>query len=363
MPVYIYRMLDERLAILLSRKLSGEASADELTELNALLKNNPSEEYFVSLLNSYWGGYAPEPLFDHDTHFTEIIATAGQKIEPFKPNKLNRLVVKIAIAAGFIGLIIFGYYIFNRDANSNSDNEREVAAISGSKSFITLPDGSMVWLNSDSRIFYDKGFDKNIREVRLEGEAYFDVKKDTAHPFIVHTNEIDIKVLGTAFNVKSYPSDKTIEATLIRGVVEITNKLDPLSPKILLKPLEKFVAIKEVYDIEKTAQVPHHIVTEINKKIPIVSFSPLNEKVVDSTFIETSWMYNRLQFDGDSFEELARKMQRWYNVQIIFKDNSLSQSRFTGVFEDETIDQALKALQMIKPFKYKIKKNVVEISK
>lgn len=355
-------MLDDKLAMLVSRKLSGEATDKELAALSSWLEKNPSEEYFAALLQSYWDGYAPQSFVDSDIHFKEILKIADETNDPSNVNRKKNSFTRIAIAASLIGLILLGYY-FYQDRTKEETNEREVAAISGSKSFITLPDGSLVWLNSDSRIYYDKDFDKQTREVRLEGEAYFDVKKDTKHPFIVHTNEIDIKVLGTAFNVRSYSGDKTVEATLIRGSVEIINKLDPTAPKILLKPLEKFTASKEVSDNRRLGKQLVHNVTEIQKKIPIVSISPLKEKVVDSTFVETSWMFNRLQFDGDSFEELARKMERWYNVQIIFKDPSVSKLRLAGVFEDETIDQALKALQIITPFKYKIKKNVVEISK
>lgn len=356
-------MLDDRLAMLVSRKLSGEATKEELVELEGLLKNSPNEEYFAALLQSYWGGYAPQPLVDRESHFRKILKVTDKKNDVTRSFKLkNPFFVKIAIAAGFIGLILFGYYLFNLKFSDKPDG-REVAAIRGSKSFVTLPEGSLVWLNSDSRIYYDKDFNKQTREVTLEGEAYFDVKKDSKRPFIVHTREIDIRVLGTAFNVKSYSGDKSVETTLIRGAVEITNKLDPTAPKILLKPLEKFTVSKDVLENRKAGYMLQLSVTEIQKKIPIVSISPLKERVVDSTFIETSWMFNRLQFDGDSFEELSHKMERWFNVQIIFKDNSVSQSRLTGVFEDETIEQALKALQIIKPFKYKIKKNVVEISK
>jgi ferric-dicitrate binding protein FerR (iron transport regulator) len=91
-------------------------------------------------------------------------------------------------------------------------------------------------VNSGSKLTYEGNFKGNLREVRLDGEAYFDVVKDALHPFIVHTSGIDIKVLGTAFNVKAYKVDRTIEATLIHGSIEVINQNQPGAPKIMLKP-------------------------------------------------------------------------------------------------------------------------------
>src|SRR5439155_8152 len=111
--------------------------------------------------------------------------------------------------------------------------------------YMVLPDGTQVWLNAESRITYSNTFNKSLREVNLEGEAYFDVTHDAAHPFIVHTSSIAIKVLGTAFTVKSYASDKTIEATLLRGSIEVVKNNDPSAPKVILRPHEKLVFNKE----------------------------------------------------------------------------------------------------------------------
>src|SRR4029078_631833 len=92
----------------------------------------------------------------------------------------------------------------------------------GSKSKVQLPDGTQVWLNADSRIAYNEKFQGNLREVTLEGEAYFDVVRDEKRPFVIHTAAIDIKVLGTAFNVRSYANEKNTETSLIRGSIEVT---------------------------------------------------------------------------------------------------------------------------------------------
>ena len=122
----------------------------------------------------------------------------------------------------------------------------EVLAQKGSRTRTILPDGSTVWLNAGSKISYKPGLSGTTREVILEGEAYFDIVKRAGRAFIVHTKEIDISVLGTAFNVKSYPNDKTIETTLIRGLVSITRNSGKPEKPVYLRPHQKFIlAINE----------------------------------------------------------------------------------------------------------------------
>ena len=114
----------------------------------------------------------------------------------------------------------------------------------GSKTDIQLPDGSKVWLNSGSSLKYDKQFGKELREVVLSGEAFFDVVRNAEKPFIIHTTNMDIKVLGTRFNVKSYANDKQSEASLIHGSIEVFIKKEGLK-KILSEPNHKIVVMND----------------------------------------------------------------------------------------------------------------------
>ncbi|HZK64875.1 MAG TPA: FecR family protein, partial [Puia sp.] len=201
-----------------------------------------------------------------------------------------------------------------------------------------------------------------LREVNLEGEAFFDVVKDASHPFIVHTSAINVKVLGTAFNIKSYPGDKIIETTLLRGMVEITRKDDPSAPKVILKPNEKLVINKTQEPIRPSSQAAAHSDTGA-EGMSNISITPVPMNIPDSDKAETAWMYNKLVFDGDSFEELAAKMERWYNIKITFKNDQLFKYRFKGVFNNETVKEALDALQLTAAFTYNIKGNIVVLNK
>jgi len=184
--------------------------------------------------------------------------------------------------------------------------------------------------------------------------------KNAKRPFIVHTAFIDIRVLGTAFNVKSYSQEKTIETTLIHGSVEVTKKNESQLSKIILRPKEKLVFNKLETDFEKQGDTS--VKPMIEKSIPAIAIVALPKDVADTSLKETSWIYNRLDFEGDTFSELAVKMERWFNVKITFKNEKVANERLRGAFEDEGLDEALKALQLITTFTYKINNdNEIEI--
>jgi ferric-dicitrate binding protein FerR (iron transport regulator) len=235
--------------------------------------------------------------------------------------------------------------------------ELAVSTKNGSRTNIQLPDGSKVWLNSGSTLTYDKQFGQEIREVVLSGEAFFDVVKNPEKPFIIHTSSMDIKVLGTQFNVKSYANDKSSEASLIHGSIEVSLK-DRGSEKILLKPNEKIVVMNERMIKDTALDGLKNVPSE-----PIIAVKKLNYTPIDSTIIETSWVDNKFSFQDESFEDIAVRMERWYGISVQFQDPSVKGMRFTGTFTNETINQALDALQITAGFHYNKQNNTILITK
>jgi transmembrane sensor len=195
----------------------------------------------------------------------------------------------------------------------------------------------------------------------LEGEAYFDVVKDAAHPFIVHTSSLDIKVLGTAFIIKSYLQDETVEATLLRGAIEVTRKDNPNTPRVILKPNEKLVFSKRLPAITRPPRPTDPGIPRPPAAVPDMAVNRISRNLPDSNMVETAWMYNRLVFHGDTFKELAMKMERWYNVRITIRSESLGNCRFGGAFANETVEEAFKELQLTTEFTYKINGNEIEL--
>jgi ferric-dicitrate binding protein FerR (iron transport regulator) len=176
----------------------------------------------------------------------------------------------------------------------------------------------------------------------------------------VNTFGIKLKVLGTTFNIKAYPDENTEEATLISGSVEIYAQSDKSEKEkpIVLKPNQSALFVKSV-------NIFH---TKDSTNI----FSPENEPVKLRTATlqpslkveeKISWKENRLVFDNEQFSSLVVKIERWYNVKITVNYPELNEARFTGKFDKETLEQVLNDFITITPFKYKIKQNLITISK
>jgi ferric-dicitrate binding protein FerR (iron transport regulator) len=219
---------------------------------------------------------------------------------------------------------------------------------------LVLPDGSKVFLNAGSKLSYNKKFGELNRTVTLSGEAYFDVAKNPDKPFFIHTRNMVIRVVGTAFNVKCYPGDAQTETSLVHGRIEV--QLNDRAEKIVLKPNEKLV-INETLRSNSSKPKP----VEINPAL--LSISHLTPVEADhDTWLETAWLDNKLVFRAERFEQIAKKMERWYAVSIHFNDDAIKQQQFTGVFKDESLLQALNAMQLVSPFTFQLNKNKVTIS-
>ena len=301
-----------------------------------------------------------EGKFTADDHYinpeTEVLLQEG--------NHNKRWLVLASAAL----LLICGFAAWQWNRTESAAAAPAVASVNqintrnGSKTSLVLPDGTKVWLNSGSQLRYDKHYGSKQREVSLTGEAYFDVVKNPDLPFVIHTNRMDIKVLGTAFNVKCYPGEKTTETSLIRGSIEVT--LKDRQEKIRLKPNEKLVISDAVASGETAVKQESSSLREPRAtRKPLISLSGLTLLPGDNTIIETAWVSNRLVFSSETFEEVALKMERWYNVKISFSDESLKAATLTGNFEKETLGEALSALQLVTPFSYTIKSDLIVINK
>jgi transmembrane sensor len=347
-------MLPDRFWILFSKKKNGEASPAELEELESILKEHSDYGFTNELVEKLWDSpldTIPQTQISRNVWFRIQDQLSSGK------NKIGRLVQinawkKWVAAAVILVAIISPWAIYH----SIKEKPKGIALARtttnyiltqpGSKSKINLPDGTQVWLNANSQLSYGNGnFGIQGREVTLSGEAFFDVTKNEKNPFIIHTGTIIITVKGTAFNVKAYPNEKTIETSLVRGLIEITTKQDP-DRKILLKPNEKIII--PVGEIQKEGK--------LNPEAPIYSITALHN---DHTKVlaETVWLQSRFEFDNEPMDELAPKMENWFNIKIHFLDNEIKSKRFSGVVEKETLKQTMVAMQLSYHFNYKIKEN------
>ena len=201
---------------------------------------------------------------------------------------------------------------------------------------LALSDGTKVWLNAASALKFPRHFnpeDKN-RLVYLEGEGFFDVVTNTKQPFIVRTGSVDVEVLGTQFNVSSYDDDATIKTTLVEGSVAIS---DPEQEDVRLKLTPNYQAI----------------FSKNNKA--------LERKKVDPALF-TSWMHKKIILQNESFAEVYKRIERMYDVEITSLNQELNNTRFTGEFDIENVEQILKVFSETIAFTYEIKDKKITIN-
>ncbi|HOY04043.1 MAG TPA: DUF4974 domain-containing protein [Saprospiraceae bacterium] len=368
-------MENDRLSALLAKKMAGEATPEEQRELHDYLQSHAGDEYFAEMLHMFWAAgaeYKAPYNPGSEAHFQYILQKAAEpettETAPAVGYRRRIFRISLAAAAMLMLTLLAWQFISGFSEHTNIANaSNEVVIQHGAKSKVLLPDGTQVWLNSGSKLIYPGVFNDTLREVTLEGEGYFMVTKNPAQPFVVHTSEIDIHVIGTVFNVKSYAEDEVVETTLLQGSIAVEKRNTDDAARIMLRPHEKLVIRKKDTSLPdpaaKTGTDKNSKIENSQTSAPLLSVMQLPQHVPDSTRTETSWVYGRLVFEGDHFYELALKMERWYNKKIKIRDGRVSQYRFTGMFENETLEEALRALQLTASFRFRIDGNDVIIEK
>jgi transmembrane sensor len=367
---------------LIAKKLAGEASPEEVRELERLLRNNPELHYPMQTISDMWNSSEKPDKNEAERAFSRHLdrmkelqidipePVAGQRVPGFDRSRSHFrrraviLALSLTIGVGLLTALIWP----SRHApalapapvaHQSAPTGNDIYTANGTRTHLTLPDGTLVWLNAGSRLSYGKNFNTTTREVNLTGEAFFDVAHNAQKPFLIHTVRIDVQVLGTRFNVKSYPSDRTTEATLIRGSIAVMIRDRP-SEKIILRPDEKLVVANDTGILHRLNPGRSAIA---GSGEPLVAIRKPTYEQKTGAIIETSWVDNKLTFREETFGDLASKMERWYGVTIQFADPALEQLQFTGSFKEETIEQALDALKYTALFSYQIEGNLVIINK
>lgn len=361
--------MEERIWTLLARQFTGEATLAELQELEQLLAQDPALKRTARKMLDAWHDPGKSDMQKALSSFAKIdaqIQQAGKSTsEPApvyrlsNPSIVRKYRIAIAVAAS-IALLLGAWFVFfnNRTGQSKEIVLQEIITPLKSIREIKMPDGSMVWLNEGSKLEYGDEFNDKIREVWLTGEAYFDVAKNKEKPFIIHANKVNVKVLGTAFNIKSYPGEKNVETSLIRGSVQVTVDDDP-SKVYILKPNQKLIVSVADNTTPDSLSAPAHSSNEVK----YTTIGKVTDNASDTIIAETSWVDRKLAFYESTFKDLAIQLERRYNVSFVFKDKRKEELVFTGVFYKQTLEQALHALSISDPFNYRIQDSTVYILK
>lgn len=333
--------MNESDKILLTKYITKQATEDEIALIKYLISSSKEhEELYVGMYEAWQKSiYYNTESIDAEKAYLAFLANSGNT-GTFTKHFFNWS--KMAIAASVLLICTIGIYYYNdyksiRDA-SKSLVQKEINVHKGSTLKTVLADGTKVWINAGSSLKFEPGFGQSSRTVYLSGEAYFDIAEGSV-PFIVKTKYHTIHDIGTVFNVKAYPDDLSFETTVIEGEVSIEGKLMINSDKLQTVSVKKQQVMKLNY---AATEDPEHRKRDFSELVEVKVQKLSSSQVEDYT----GWTEDLLVFEGKTFQEIIKIMERRYDVEIIMQDMKLRNYEYTGSFKD--IDQVEKALNILK---------------
>ena len=323
---------------LIEKYLTGQATEQELVELEAWAKRSSQNRRMLARYTHAYALSGSSPNKSDPTDLCRIVSA-------IKKRNHSKRVIRYFSAVGYAAsiLIVAGLFYFTKTNSvhrevayilSQADTYLEYSTPFGVKSKITLPDNSVVWLNSGSKISFPSKFAGEHREITFSGEGYFDIIKDTLRPMQISTpNDINIKVLGTKFNLTTYKEDKTFSLMLVSGKVLVTKGGSTIAE---MKPADNFTLEHET---RKRA---------INQP--------------KDTMRITGWREGWLIFDDTPLLEVFTKMKRWYGVSVKVEDQNLYHKTFSAKFKEESASQVFDFMHKISLIDYTLADSIAYIS-
>lgn len=324
--------------------LTGQADEKEKLEFEEWLTLSESNRLVFENICKVWNENS-----DYDEELPGI-EEKGDEIwnrseEVFESENKKESIFSVKVftrVAAAVTLIIMGWYVLEK-YHSPVTGKKEIISTSiawierenkkGERKYYQLPDGSAVWLNAESTLRYAAAFADSIRKVQLDGEAYFEVKKDVTRPFLVEVYGSTVAVLGTSFNVSSYQNEKEVKVALLEGKVKVQNTEQ--TQMVMLRPGEELIVSKED-DILRKARFNY-----------------------EDTF---GWKEDILSFDGVNFTDFRYRLERWYNVQIEVRGNAPENWELRAKYKNEVLKNVLKDISFNKGFRYQIENEKIIIT-
>jgi transmembrane sensor len=264
---------------------------------------------------------------DSEKDLSSILVQLKQKIESERPAvnfrfQLQKIYMRAA-AILLLPLILYSVYSTFFDGSSiNNTSLVEIFSPQGARTHFELPDGTQGWLNSGSSLKYATNFVKK-RNVKLVGEAWFEVIHNEKKPFTVSTPALDVSVLGTKFNVEAFPEEKVTEVVLQEGKVNVNGNGESFSAE--MKPNEKFTYNKDL------------------------NTSTIQEVNADQF---SAWKDGLLVFRNEPLSEVLKRIGRWYNVEFVLTDPELSKFRYRATFQEEQVEEVIRLISLTAPIEY-----------
>lgn len=304
----------------IAEKLHGELSNEKEAEFSKMLSDNPD-------LNEL---KKTQLIYDRLIKAGSI--SANEKMESWakveneiKTYQLRWLKTALKYAAIVVVAFIAGNLLKPFTPKEKEIRYSEITVPFGQMSQLTLSDGTKIWLNSGTTLRYPEQFGKNSRSVFFNGEAYFEVAKIPSKPFTVNTSDMKVEVLGTSFNLIAYQEDAATSVTMVEGKVAVQNSDS------------KTIALLS----------PGQMATKNKNE------TNLNIQNVKTDFY-SAWIAGKIFFDDEPLDQIAVKLERWFNVEIAFSSEHLKSLRFTGtILKNKPVDQIMQALELLAPISFK----------
>ena len=364
----------ENMADLTAKFIDAGITRPEIDDLKNAFKDDPSNRRLFDEYMDIWQASAKASQtgnYNEQAAWQVLKKKLGLSENQLQNrNILNRTrwIWQAAAAAAVIFLLSIGGYLAYQSIIHNGSNPvyTEYYVPFGSRSEVSLPDGSAVWLNAGSKLSFNQHFSRKNRDIMLEGEAYFDVKKGKI-PFYVMVTGATVKVLGTAFNVKAYPDEKIIETTVTRGIVQVYDNPgnSTEATRIVLHANQKVSIIKSTVNPSLNTDAVTRLRSDSHPAATITQ-SQVESYKVDRNIVPeiyTSWKDQRWIIEREELLSLAVKLERRYNVKFVFKDEALKHYVFSGILKDETLEQVMEAIKLTAPIQYQINQKQVILSK
>lgn len=306
-----------------------------------------AREVVVNLYKMYVESLGAKGLGNHQLVREQLMANLPSQSQQRKAKQVWLQSPIVRVAASISVIIIAAYfswkYVVPTDmADEDPSAVEQVAWIekvvpAGQKSTLKLSDGTVIKLNAETKIRMPEKF-ADIREVYLEGEAFFDVARDTLRPFIIYSKNTMTKVLGTSFNIKAYAQDSIVSVAVLTGKVSVRIKDD-----------------RQKERLEETVLLPNDLGVVLGSGDGILTSKFDAEKLL-------AWKDGVLILDNDSFDKALEKLERWYGVRFIKKNEGKVKEYYSGSFKNESLKNVLEALKVTGGFSYKIQGDFVELA-
>lgn len=321
---------------LLHRLIAGTTTEEENRQLMEWFRQCASKEEFFMLFETAWKESPDEMPRDVQEHMYRRLS---RELDEKKTKTILlrsrfswKVWPQIAVACIIIVLGLVNYRMNDKQKQLSTQNFT-VLAEKGQRAFITLPDSTKVWLNSDTKISYPADYGLKERNVTLVGEAYFEVAKNPDKRFIVEAKGMQVEALGTSFNVNAYQNDNKIIASLFSGSVRVS------------------------YDRHVAILKPHESV-----KVDLLNRSFFRYKDESMQNIAL-WRKNEITFDGESLEEITHIMSRLYNTTICIEDESLKKVCYIGTIRNNNLENFIDIINLTTPVVYENKGDTVFLRK